>query len=43
MNRMPGTYKDLNLPPLGEEQKAGLEALKQMTEDAIDYSDAPSL
>lgn len=41
MNRMPKTYKNLNLPPLSEEQKAELEALKQMKEEDIDYSDAP--
>jgi len=30
-----------NLPPLTEEQKARLDALAAMPEEAIDYSDAP--
>lgn len=37
-------YVDLdNLPPLTETQKANLEALAAMPDEAIDYSDIPPL
>lgn len=34
-------YEPIDFPPLTEEQKAEIEYLKNMSDDEIDYSDAP--
>ena len=41
MKRMQKTYQTINFPPLTEEQKKELQALEEMPDEDIDYSDIP--
>lgn len=41
MNRTQRLYEAIDFPPLSEEQKAEIEALKAMPESEIDTSDIP--
>ena len=41
MKKMQKTYQTINFPPLTEEQKKELQALEEMPDEDIDYSDIP--
>lgn len=41
MNRMQKIFKPIDFPPLTDEQKKELEALRNMDDSEIDFSDAP--